>query len=66
MSASIIGLSAERIDFKPYEVVEEVIHASLEQGINIIDVFMPGDTVRSYIGKAFALVQALAMSEEKR
>jgi len=54
MSASIIGLGAEHLDNKPYELVEETIHASLEQGINIMDVFMPGDTVRSNIGKALA------------
>ena len=54
LSASIIGLGAEHIDSKPYEFVEEVIHAALEQGINMMDVFMPGDTVRSNIGKALA------------
>ncbi len=52
MSASIIGLGAEHLDNKPYSVVEEVIHAALEQEINIIDVFMPGKEVRGFIGKA--------------
>ena len=54
MSASIIGLGTEHLDNKPYQVVEEVIHAALEQGINIMDLFMPGKTVRSNIGKALA------------
>jgi predicted aldo/keto reductase-like oxidoreductase len=54
LSASIIGLGTEHIDNKPYEIVEEVIHAALEQGINMMDVFMPGDAVRSHIGKALA------------
>lgn len=52
LSASIIGLGSEHLDNKPYAVVEEVIHAALEQGINIMDLFMPGKTVRSHIGKA--------------
>ena len=52
MSASVIGLGAEHLDGKPYAVVEETIHAALDCGINIMDVFMPGDEVRSNIGKA--------------
>lgn len=52
MSASIIGLGAEHLDGKPYAVVEETIHAALDHGINIMDVFMPGDEVRRNIGKA--------------
>jgi len=52
MSASIIGLGAEHLDNKPYEIVEEVIGAALEHGINIFDVFMPGTPVREHIGKA--------------
>ena len=54
MSASIIGLGAEHLDNKPYETVEQVINAALEQGINIMDVFMPGDEVRQNIGRALA------------
>lgn len=52
MSASIIGLGAEHLDNRPYEVCEEVIDAALEHGINIIDVFMPGTPVRENISKA--------------
>lgn len=52
MSASSIGLGAEHLDGKPYAVVEETIHAALENGINIMDVFMPGDEIRRNIGKA--------------
>ena len=54
MSASIIGLGTEHLDNKPYEIAEEVIQTALEQGITMMDVFMPGDTVRSNIGKALA------------
>jgi predicted aldo/keto reductase-like oxidoreductase len=52
MSASVIGLGAEHLDNKPYETVETVIHTALDQGINIIDLFMPGETVRTNIGRA--------------
>lgn len=52
MSASVIGLGAEHLDGKSYDVVEETIHAALDCGINIMDVFMPGDEVRRNIGKA--------------
>jgi len=52
MSAGIIGLGTEHLDNKPYEIVEEVIDAALEHGINVFDLFMPGTPVREYIGKA--------------
>jgi predicted aldo/keto reductase-like oxidoreductase len=52
MSASVIGLGGEHLDNKPYETVERVIHAALERGINIMDLFMPGEPVRLNIGKA--------------
>jgi predicted aldo/keto reductase-like oxidoreductase len=52
MSASIIGLGAEHLDKKPYETVEQVINTALEQGINIMDLFMPGEEVRQHIGRA--------------
>lgn len=52
MRASIIGLGTEHLDNKPYPVVEEVVHAAVDQGINILDLFMPGDAVRTHIGTA--------------
>ncbi|MDR0291072.1 MAG: aldo/keto reductase [Treponema sp.] len=51
MSASVIGLGAEHLDGKPYETAEMVINAALEQGFNIMDVFMPGKVVRENIGR---------------
>ena len=54
MSAGVVGLGTEHLDNKPYAVVEEVIHAALEQGINMMDLFMPGKTVRGNIGKALS------------
>lgn len=52
IKASVIGLGAEHLDNKPYETVEEVIHAALEHEMNIVDVFMGGSEVRENIGKA--------------
>jgi len=54
ISASVIGLGTEHLDNKPYETVEKVINAALEHGINIMDLFMPGEEVRLNIGKALA------------
>lgn len=50
--ASIIGLGCEHLDGKPYEQVQNTINAALEQGVNILDVFMPGAEVRGNIAKA--------------
>jgi len=54
MSASVIGLGMEHLDNKPYETAESVINAALEQEINIMDLFMPGETVRQNIGRVLA------------
>lgn len=49
---SIVGLGCEHLDGKPYEQVEEVVTAAVEQGINLLDIFMPGHEVRENIAKA--------------
>jgi len=54
IQASVIGLGTEYLDEKPYSVVDETIKAALDKGINIFDVFMPGEEVRKNIGKALA------------
>jgi predicted aldo/keto reductase-like oxidoreductase len=54
MQLSVIGLGAEHLDGKPYATVDETISAAIEQGINFMDVFMPGPEVRQNIGKALA------------
>ena len=48
----VIGLGCEHLDRKPYEQVSETISSALENGVNIIDVFMPGKEVRENIAKA--------------
>lgn len=49
---SIIGLGCENLDGKPFEQVKDTIDAALENGINIFDVFMPGNEVRENIARA--------------
>jgi len=49
---SIIGLGCEHLDGKPYKQVSETIEAGIERGVNILDVFMPGDEIREFIAKA--------------
>lgn len=50
--ASVIGLGCEHLDRKPYSQVERTIHTALDQGINYMDVFMPGKEVRENIAKS--------------
>ncbi len=49
---SVIGLGGEHLDGRPYEEVRPVIDAALDCGVNIIDVFMPGRSVRENIANA--------------
>jgi predicted aldo/keto reductase-like oxidoreductase len=51
ISASIIGLGCEHLSGKPFSLVDEVLGTALDQGINIIDCFMPGTEVRRNIGR---------------
>ena len=50
--ASVVGLGCEHLDGKPYAQVQETVDAALAGGINILDVFMPGQPVREHIAKA--------------
>lgn len=52
LEASVIGLGCEHLDNRPYDMVKETVDAALEQGMNILDVFMPGREVRENIAKA--------------
>ena len=51
MSASVIGLGAEHLDNKPFETVDAVINTAMDHGVNITDLFMPGEQVRQNIGR---------------
>ena len=52
LSVSTVSLGTEYIWHAPYEQVKEVIDASLEGGINYIDLFMGSDEVRANMGQA--------------
>lgn len=50
--SSIIGLGCENLDGKPYEQIKDTVDAALEHGVNLFDVFMPGNQIREDIAKA--------------
>jgi predicted aldo/keto reductase-like oxidoreductase len=52
LNVSEIGYGAEHLVDKPYELVDAVVNAALDGGVNIIDVFMPQPEVRLNIGRA--------------
>jgi predicted aldo/keto reductase-like oxidoreductase len=53
LKTSVIGLGCEHLDGgKPYKQIKETIDAALEGGVNILDVFMPGQEIREAIAKA--------------
>lgn len=49
---SIIGLGCENLDGRPYEQAESTIKIALDAGVNIFDVFMPGQEVRENVARA--------------
>jgi hypothetical protein len=49
---SEIGLGCEHLEQKDQALVDEVIGAALDGGVNIFDLFMPQPVVRSLIGKS--------------
>lgn len=49
---SEVGLGCEYLESKERKTVEDVIHASMDNGINILDCFMSEPNVRSDIGHA--------------
>lgn len=51
-SVSEIGLGCEHLQGKDYAEVEAVVNEAVEQGVNILDVFMSEPQVRTDIGKA--------------
>ena len=49
---SEIGLGGEYLEGKEFPVVNDVVSAALDGGINILDCFMSNPEVRSNLGKA--------------
>lgn len=52
LKVSAIGLGCEHLDGKPFSQVDETVNAALDNGVNILDVFMPGKEIRENIAKA--------------
>ncbi|GHU53711.1 (4Fe-4S)-binding protein [Bacilli bacterium] len=52
MNASVIGLGGGPLGELPAMELDTVVGTALDNGVNIIDVFMPGQEVRNNIGKA--------------
>ena len=52
MKVSEVGFGGEHVEGKPYSQVESTIHAALDHGINIMDIFMSNPQVRKDIGRA--------------
>lgn len=52
IEVGVIGLGTEHLDNRPREAVEEVIGAAVDHGVTLMDVFMPGEAVRTNIGHA--------------
>ena len=52
MQATVVGLGCEHLIKKTYEEVDDVISAAIDNGINILDIFMPGAEVRGQIGRS--------------
>ena len=52
LSVSEVGLGGEHLEGKPYAQVEATVHAALDAGINVLDIFMSNPEVRSDLGRA--------------
>jgi predicted aldo/keto reductase-like oxidoreductase len=54
MTVSEVGFGGEHLQGMTYEQIQPVIDTVIDEGINIIDIFMPEPNVRTNIGKALA------------
>lgn len=48
----IIGLGTEFLWHEPLDVVTEVVHEALDNGVNYFDLWMPSPEIRDYFGVA--------------
>lgn len=54
LCVSELGLGCEYLEPQPWEVFSRVIHQAMEQGINIMDAFMPHPHARDMLGRVLA------------
>ena len=52
LEAGVVGIGGEHLDGKPYADVERTLHAAMDGGVNMLDLFMPGEEIRTNIGRA--------------
>jgi predicted aldo/keto reductase-like oxidoreductase len=52
MKASVIGLGGEQLENLPASEVAAIIDAGIDRGVNIFDVYMPGDRTRENLSAA--------------
>lgn len=52
VKVGVVGLGAEHLEKQPYALVEEVVSAAIDGGMNYMDIFMSNPQVRSDIGRA--------------
>ncbi len=53
IDVSVVGIGLEHLDGKPYEQVKTTIDTAMDGGVTLFDMFMPGEEVRTNIGRAF-------------
>ena len=54
IDVSVVGLGGEHLDTRPYEEVAAVVDAAIDSGVTLVDLFMPGEEIRTNIGRALA------------
>ena len=52
IQVSEVGLGGEYLEGKDYGTVEQVVHAAMDGGVNILDCFMSNPEIRSNLGRA--------------
>lgn len=52
LSAGIIGLGGEYLEGQDAAAVANIVHAAMDAGVNVLDIFMSEPNVRSHIGEA--------------
>ena len=54
IAVSEVGFGGEHLEGKESAIVERTVHAALDAGINLFDVFMSEPNVRTNIGRGLA------------
>ena len=49
---SEVGIGGEYLEYETAETVRDTMHAAMDSGVNILDVFMPEPNIRTNLGSA--------------